>query len=322
MEQARIFVVGSFVVACTVIVPRLPRAGESLNASAFLVEPGGKGFNLAVAAHRLGAAVDGVFAIGRDAFSELAVSAFRRSGLSVDMIRRYDTTTGAGVGFIDETGENCLAVHLGANALMSPADIEIVRGPIANSNLVMAPFEVPDAPILNAFTIARRAGKATLLNPSPYRTLDPRILEATSILVVNRIEAEQIGTDFVPVDDHATPLVAFDAWARCLMEQGPDTIVVTLGSEGAVAFQRGQAALHQPAIPVKTIDTIGAGDAFAAGLATAIVQKRSFDECLLRAAACGAVATCKFGAFDALPSAAELDSILSQNRDPQDAEDL
>ena len=310
MEQARIFVIGSFVVACTVIVPRLPRTGESLNASAFLVEPGGKGFNLAVAAHRLGAAVDGVFAIGSDAFSELAVSAFRRSGLPDTMVRRYDATTGAGVGFIDETGENCLAVHLGANALLSPADIELVRVPLANSDLVMAPFEVPDAPILDAFTIAREAGKATLLNPSPYRMLNPRILEATSILVVNRIEAEQIGTDFVSVENHALPLVAFDAWASCLMEQGPDTIVVTLGSEGAVAFRRGQAALFQPAIPVKTIDTIGAGDAFAAGLATAIVQKRPFDECLLRAAACGAIATCKFGAFDALPSAAELDFIL------------
>ena len=321
MEQARIFVVGSFVVACTVIVPRLPRAGESLNASAFLVEAGGKGFNLAVTAHRLGVAVDGVFAIGTDAFSELAVSAFRRSGLSLEMIRRYDTTTGAGVGFTDETGENCLAVHLGANALLSSADIELVRGPIEGSSLVMAPFEVPDAPILAAFTIARRAGKATLLNPSPYRTLDPRILGATSILVVNCIEAERIGSDFVPVQHDARPVVAYEAWARCLMEQGPDTIVVTLGSEGAVAFRRGQTARYQPAISVTVVDTIGAGDAFAAGLATAIVQKRPFGECLLRASACGAIATGKFGVFDALPSAAELDFALGAERDPSVAKD-
>jgi len=316
MEQARIFVVGSFVVACTVIVPRLPRAGESMNASAFRVESGGKGFNLAVTVHRLGVAVDGLFAIGTDSFSELAVSAFRRSGLSLDMIRRYDTTTGAGVGFTDETGENCLAVHLGANASLSAADIERVSAAIAESSLVMAPFEAPDAPILTAFTSARQAGKVTLLNPSPYRSLDPRILSATSILVVNRIEAEQIGMDFVPVASAATPLVAFEDWANALMKQGPDTIVVTLGSEGAVAFQRGQAARHQPAIPVRTIDTIGAGDAFAAGLATALVQKRPFDECLLRAAACGAIATCKFGAFDALPSAAELDLVLGADGDP------
>lgn len=316
MEQARVFIVGSFVVACTVIVPRLPREGESMDASAFRVESGGKGFNLAVTTHRLGVAVDGVFAIGTDSFSELAVSAFRRSGLSLEMIRRYDTTTGAGVGFTDETGENCLAVHLGANAMLSAADIERVSGSIAESSLVMAPFEVPDAPILTAFTIAKQAGKATLLNPSPYRKLDPRILRATSILVVNRIEAEQIGADFVSVDGAATPLVAFDAWANCLMEQGPDTIVVTLGSEGAVAFQRGQAARYQPAFPVKTIDTIGAGDAFAAGLATAIIQKRPFDECLLRAAACGAMTTCKFGAFDALPSAAELDLFLGAEGGP------
>lgn len=310
MQEARVFVVGSFVVACTVIVPRLPRAGESLSAAAFLVEPGGKGFNLAVTARRLGLAVDGVFAIGNDAFSELALSAFQRSGLSVDMIRRYETTTGAGIGFTDEAGENCLAVHLGANALMSAADIERVAGPIAGSSLVMAPFEAPDAPILAAFTIARKARKATLLNPSPYRTLDPRILAATSILVVNRIEAEQIGADFVAVTDGATPLTAFGAWADCLLEQGPDTVVVTLGSDGAVAFTRGQDPHYQPAIPVATVDTIGAGDAFAAGLAAAYVQGRPFAECLLRASACGAIATCRFGAFDALPTEAELERFL------------
>lgn len=310
MERARIFVVGSFVVACTVIVPRLPRAGESLNASAFLVEPGGKGFNLAVTAHRLGVAVDGVFAIGTDAFSEIAVSAFRRAGLSPGMLRRHDTATGAGVGFTDETGENCLAVHLGANARMTAADVAPVAESIAGSRLVMAPFEAPDAPILAAFTIARQAGTATLLNPSPYRPIDPRILAATSILVVNRVEAEQIGADLVAVTDAASSLHAFGPWADALMDRGPDTIVVTLGSAGAVAFRRGRDSRHQPAIPVATIDTIGAGDAFAAGLAVALVEARPFEECLLRAAACGAMATCTFGAFDALPSAEALGRFL------------
>lgn len=311
MERVQIFVVGSFVVACTVIVPRLPRAGESLNAAAFLVEPGGKGFNLAVAAHRLGAAVDGIFAIGTDPFSELAVSAFRRSGLSLDMIRRFDTATGAGIGFTDETGENCLAVHLGANTLVSASDVERAAESIAASSLVMATFEAPDAPILTAFTMARQTGTATLLNPSPYRALDPRILAVTSILIVNRIEAEQIGADLVAVTEDETPLAAHRAWANGLMDQGPDTIVVTLGSEGAIAFRRAHDAHHQPGIPVPTVDTIGAGDAFAAGLATAIVEQRSFKESLMRASACGAMATVKFGAFDAFPSAAELEGFLA-----------
>jgi ribokinase len=316
MERVQIFVVGSFVVACTVIVPRLPRAGESLSATAFLVEPGGKGFNLAVAAHRLGVAVDGIFAIGSDPFSEIAVSAFRRSGLSPDMIRRFDTTTGAGIGFTDETGENCLAVHLGANALISATDVERAAGSVAASSLVMATFEAPDAPILTAFTIARQAGRATLLNPSPYRALDPRLLAVTSILVVNRVEAEQIGADLTAVTEGETPLATYRAWADGVMDQGPDTLVVTLGSEGALAFRRAHDALYQPAIPVPAIDTIGAGDAFAAGLATAIVEQRPFAECLTRASACGAMATVKFGAFDAFPSAADLDRFLAAQARP------
>ncbi|GJD97097.1 ribokinase [Methylobacterium iners] len=315
MERVRIFVVGSFVVACTVIVPRLPRAGESLSAAAFLVEPGGKGFNLAVAAHRLGVGVDGIFAIGADPFSELAVSAFQRSGLPLSMIRRYDAKTGAGIGFTDETGENCLAVHMGANALLSSSDVEHVATSIAASSLVMAPFEAPDAAILAAFTIARQAGRATLLNPSPYRVLGPHILSLTSILVVNRVEAEQIGAEIAAVDDGETMLVNYRDWANRLMDQGPHTIIVTLGRDGAVAFRREHDACYQPALPVQTVDSIGAGDAFAAGLATAMVEQRAFRECLLRASACGAIATTRFGAFDAFPSASELDHFLSATRD-------
>ncbi|MCJ2081728.1 PfkB family carbohydrate kinase [Methylobacterium sp. J-090] len=323
-ESTEIFIVGSFVVACTVKVARLPRPGESLDATGFVVEPGGKGFNLAVTAHRLGARVDGVFAIGRDPFADLALAAFKRAGLSTDMVGRHDTSTGAGVGFIDARGENCLAVHLGANARLSAADIRRVADSVSGAVLVMATFESPDAPILAAFTLAREAGRPTLLNPSPHRRMDPEILARTAILVVNEVEAAALGSDLglesdlgeevletEPSAGLAGPAEAYRPIAQRLMAGGPEMVVVTLGAAGAVAFRRGHAPLHQAAIPVETVDTIGAGDAFAAGLAAGLVRDRPFAECLLRAAACGAIATRTFGAFDAFPTDQELEAFLA-----------
>lgn len=317
-DSTEIFIVGSFVVACTVKVARLPRPGESLDATGFVVEPGGKGFNLAVTAHRLGARVDGVFAIGRDPFSDLALAAFRRAGLSTDMIGRHDTSTGAGVGFIDARGENCLAVHLGANACLSAADIRRVADSVSGAALVMATFESPDAPILAAFTLAREAGRPTLLNPSPHRPMDPEIRARTTILVVNEVEAAALGSDLgtdasgtEAAPDIARMVDAYRPVAERLMADGPEMVVVTLGAAGAVAFRRGHAPLHQAAIPVETVDTIGAGDAFAAGLAAGLVRDRPFAECLLRAAACGAIATRTFGAFDAFPTDQELEAFLA-----------
>lgn len=290
----QIFVVGSFVVACSVKVARLPRAGESLAAEAFVSEPGGKGFNLAVAAHRLGAQVDGVFAIGDDPFAVVAISAFEAAGLAADMLVRRNGSTGAGIGFVDREGENCLAVSPGANRLLAAADIDPAR--IARSGLVMATFEAPDAAIAEAFAQARARGIRTLLNPSPGRPIDPRILADTTILVMNRVEAADLGLD-----------VADPCTAEALLRVGPAVVVVTLGEEGAVAFRRDGPPARQAAFPVAAVDTIGAGDAFSAGFAVALLEGRPIAEALARAAACGAITTCRFGAFEAFPTTADLD---------------
>jgi len=192
-DAPRIFVLGSFVAACSAKVERLPRPGESLSAQAFTLEAGGKGFNLAVGAKRLGAAVDGVLAIGDDFFSHLAAPALEQAGLPLRMLRVHKGATGSGVGFTDATGENCLAVYSGANRLLGAADIRPARGAITSARLVLAQFEIGDEPIVEAFRLARQAGALTLLNPSPYRDVAAEILAQTSVLVLNRVEALQMG---------------------------------------------------------------------------------------------------------------------------------
>lgn len=303
----QVFVVGSFVVACSVKVARLPRAGESLDAEAFVAEPGGKGFNLALAAHRLGAAVDGVFAIGDDAFAVLARSAFARAGLSSDMLVAREGSTGAGIGFVDRAGENCLAVGLGANRLLGAADIERAAAGLERSDLVLATFESPDEPIAAAFARARAQGIRTLLNPSPSRPIDPAILADTSILLVNQVEAADLGLDLA----FAGREVGHDAGVDALLRSGPDMLIVTLGPEGAVLLRAGHAPCRQTAFRAPVVDTIGAGDAFAAGFAVALLRGRPVAEALRCAAACGAATIGRFGAFDAFPTTTELDQFLA-----------
>lgn len=302
----QVFVVGSFVVACSVKVARLPRAGESLDAEAFVSEPGGKGFNLALATRRLGAEVAGLFAIGDDAFAVLAEAAFERARLSPAMLVRRHGATGAGIGFVDALGENCLAVSLGANRLLGAGDVAERSAEIDRCDLVMASLESPDAAIAAAFSQARRRGIRTLLNPSPTRTIDPTILANTTILVANRVEAETLGIHAPGAETHEQALR--------VMGEGPETIVVTLGPEGALAFRRDETPLVQPAFRVKAVDTIGAGDAFSAGLAVGLLQGRALPEALARASACGAMAACRLGAFDAFPTDAELEAFLVRQR--------
>ena len=310
-----LFVLGSFVVACSAKVPHLPRPGESLRAGAFTVEGGGKGFNLALGAHRLGAKIDGIFAIGNDFFSQLALSAFGQAGLPPAMLRRFETATGSGIGFTDAQGENCLAVYPGANQLLSAREINSVKEAVRRADLVLAQFEIGDEPILEAFVLARDAGHRTLLNPSPFRVVHPDILQHTSILVLNEVEAEQMARTY-DLEAEQDGARSRDRLAVALLEQGPEIVVITLGGDGAVAYERRAAPLYQPAFPVDVIDTLGAGDAFTAGLAASLLEGFSLAKSLGRAAACGAMTCRRIGVFEALPTASELDLfLLSQSAD-------
>lgn len=307
-----LFVLGSFVIACSATVDRLPRAGESLRAQAFLVEPGGKGLNLAVGARRLGAVIDGLLAIGDDALAALAEPALARAGLPAGMLRRFSGPTGAGIGFTDAAGENCLAVHPGANARLEAAEVRAAAERIARSTLVLAQFEAGDEAVAALFRIARAAGRRTLLNPSPFRMPAPEILANTAILIVNAVEAAAFGAALdVPVREGAAEPAAFEALAGALLARGPDLVVVTLGASGALAFAAGRPALVQPAFPVAAVDTLGAGDAFTAGLAVGLAGGRPLPEALRLAAACGACVVRHKGVFDALPDRAAVAALLA-----------
>ncbi|ACL60880.1 ribokinase [Methylobacterium nodulans] len=304
-EDPDLFVLGSFVAACSAMVARQPRPGETLEAQAFWLDPGGKGLNLAVGARRLGARVDGLVAVGRDPFGDMAEAALRRAGLPAAMLRRVDAPTGAGIGLVDAAGENCIAVFPGANAHLDSAAVAQAAGRLIRARCVLAQFEIGEAPIAEAFRRARAAGVATLLNPSPFRPVPAALLADTTILVLNATEAAALREDL------GLPTGAWEDLVAALLARGPRIVVVTLGERGALAREAGGPLLTQPAFPVAAVDTIGAGDAFTAGLAVALVENRPLAEALRQAAACGACVVARPGVFDALPDRAARDAILA-----------
>ncbi|MFE1601898.1 ribokinase [Methylobacterium sp. ID0610] len=304
-EDPDLFVLGSFVAACSATVARLPRPGETLEAGSFRLDPGGKGLNLAVGARRLGARVDGLLAVGRDLFGDMAEAALRRAGLPAAMLHRTDAPTGAGIGFVDAEGENCIAVFPGANAELGPAAVARAAGRLVRAGFVLAQFEIGTAPVAEAFRRARAAGVATLLNPSPFRPVPAALLADTTVLVLNATEAAALR------DDLGLPGESWEALIAALLARGPRIVVVTLGAGGALAREADGPLLAQPAIPVTAVDTIGAGDAFTAGLAVALAAGRPLGEALREAAACGACVVARLGVFDALPDRAARDALLA-----------
>jgi ribokinase len=137
------------------------------------------------------------------------------------------------------------------------------------------------------------------------------MLADTSILIVNVVEAAGLArmVGAPPPGDRAE---SAEPLAEALFERGVRALVVTIGSRGARAFRRGEEPLTQSAFPVAAIDTLGAGDAFAAGLAVALCEGRAWENALTRAVAGGALATTRFGVFDALPGRDQVERLLER----------
>ena len=301
-RERPIFVIGSLVAACCARVPRCPEPGESVQASGFVLEPGGKGFNVALAVHRLGLPVDGLFAVGDDALGGFMRTGFTRLGLPDGLIETVDAPTGAGVGLIQSEGENRIAVFPGANHGLSAEDVASRADRLRDSVLVFAQFEASDAPIEAAFATAREAGIVTMLNPSPYRPISPVILSNTDILVLNQSEAACLLAACNGAGD-------LDALAMMLAINGLQQLIVTRGPSGAAAWQDGK-RLEHPGFAVDAVDSIGAGDAFAGGFIAALVRGMGVDEALAWGCAAGALTVQRLGLIDALPTMADLHAMI------------
>ena len=315
MADGPVFVLGSFVVACSAKVPRFPRPGEALAAQTVTIEPGGKGLNLAIMSRRLGMVVDGILAIGDDMAAAFAAPALGRAGLPGSMLVAIPGPTGSGVGFTDGQGETSVAIASGVNSAVTRGHIQARAGAIAGAGLVMAQFETGDDPIAEAFGIARRAGVETLLNPSPFRSIPPDILRQTGILVVNETEAADLAADIgCDPADAGDPARFATALAPAIAARGPALVVMTRGAAGAIAVPRCGVAVAQAGIAVDTVDALGAGDAFAATLAVALARRHSLANAMLHAAAAGALTTTRQGVFDALPGPEAIAELLARRR--------
>ena len=293
-SDSRIVVVGSVNADLHLIVDRLPAAGATVLAERTRWLPGGKGANQAAAAARLGAAVSLVAAVGDDPTADVALGGLAETGVTVDHVRRVaDTATGVAVVCVDGAGENLIVVSPGANAALGPADVVLGAGCAA----VLVSLEIPTATAQAALAGARQAGALAVLNAAPAERVTPALLAAADILVANAGEAAALATD------HDGDLAA-------LARAAGTTVVATAGGDAvrAVTSEGGEHVV--PARTVEVVDTVGAGDCFAAALTVALIEHAELDDALRFAASASGLKVGRLGARS-VPTRAEVDTFLA-----------
>ena len=303
-----IVVVGSINLDIACYGETLPRPGETVHSERYAIGLGGKGANQAAAAARLGNQVAMIGRVGNDAFGEQALAALNDFGADTSgVLRDVANATGIAIIGVDARGENAISVIAGANMALDASDLARGGDVIAHCKVLLTQREIPEEVTLAACRQARRAGAIAIHDPAPApkHGMPDALLGEFDWLTPNESECEAL-TGIRP----ASPTEAARAADR-LIARGARTVVVKMGANGVYAKGPGGEAFVPP-FPVKTVDSVGAGDCFNAGLADALARGAALPAALRFAAACGALATTRYGAAAAAPERVEVEALLAR----------
>lgn len=305
-RMGKIVVFGSFVQDLSFRVPKLPVKGETLKASTFMTGPGGKGSNQAIAAKRAGAEVIMVTKVGKDVFGDMAINTYKEENMTTDFFFQDEehATAVASILVDENTGDNQIAVAMGAGANFILDEVEQARESIENADILLVQLEANLEATERAIDIAHNKGVKIILNPAPAEPLSDELLGKIDILTPNETEASILcgGIQVESIEDARKA-------AKYLLDKGVANVIVTLGEKGALLVN---AELDEviASLKVDVIDTTGAGDAYNGGLAAALSEGKNLLEAARFANVAGALSVTKIGTAPAMPYRKDIDKLL------------
>ena len=303
-----IVILGIFVADTAYRAERQPKMGETILGKSFVLGPGGKGSNQAVAAAMAGGRVHFITRLGDDAFAEIAQATWAKAGVIPEVTVDTESYTGAAYIFIEEaTGNNAIIVSPGAAGRVSTGDVDKNRALIESAAIFVTQLEQPITAAHHALQIARAAGVTTILNPAPAAHLSDEILALCDYITPNETEAEALTGLAV------TTLPEAEAAADALLAKGVGRVIITLGSNGALYRDRTQ-TVHVPVMSAgPVVETTGAGDAFNGGFAVALSEGQNVVDAIRFGCATAGISVTRPGTAPSMPSRAEIDALLARN---------
>ena len=295
----RIAVVGGYGYGLTIFPPRMPEPGETLPGATFVATPGGKASNQAVAAARLGASVSLFTAVGTDAYGQDGRSLWETEGVDASSVRTVEGASMVGVIVVEPSGENRIMLAGGALDALVVDDLDGFVRSVAAADVLLISTEIPVAVVAAAVQLGRDHGVRTILNPAPVLDFPGEALSSVDFLTPNRSEARQL------LDGEAED--SEEHLALRLHERTGASVVLTLGSDGAIVVDDDGSPTHVAAERVDTVrDTTGAGDSFNGALARGLAAGDSLQDAVGLAMRAGAFTVQRIGVIPALPTRAEV----------------
>lgn len=304
--MSKITVVGSFSMDITVMMDQFPQEGQTIIGKGMIKSPGGKGANQCIACARLGGDVEMVGMLGKDENGAEIRKLFMDEKVNIEHVLSTDLQpTTIALIEVNQKGQNRIVVVPAANFVYSKEDLMKIKETIAQSELVVAQLEMSMEVIETLVNLCDELNVPIILNPAPAVPLSDDILSKVTYLTPNE-------TELAILADHPTnTLDEVKEAATILLNRGVKNIISTLGDKGALLANQDTIKVIA-GYPVKTVDTVAAGDSFNGALAKAITDGLSLEEAIRMANAVGALTVMKQGAIPSLPTKEELESFLKE----------
>jgi ribokinase len=300
MKLKKIAVLGSTNTDMVITGRKIPVPGETVSGGKFLMNPGGKGANQAVAVARLSAkkgACTFIAKVGDDLFGRDTASRLKREGIVPRLVVDAQEPSGTALILVDSKGQNVISVALGANGTLSPADIEPFRKDIEGASVLVMQLETPVETVERAAKAAREKGVTVILNPAPAKKLPKSLYRLVDWITPNETEAEILTG--VKVVDAASAAKA----ASVLKQRGVGHVVITMGSKGVYC---GECDRIFPCRKVKAVDCVAAGDTFNGAFAVALAEGKNCADAIAFAQKAAAISVTRHGAQSSVPFRREI----------------
>lgn len=305
MVNKKILVIGSSNTDMTIKSDNLPLPGQTILGGRFVMGPGGKGANQAVAAKRLGGNVEFICKVGHDIFGKNAADGYKKEGIDISHILYSTEPSGVALILVDKTGENVISVAPGANGDLSVEDIESIANVIKEADYLILQLEIPTDAVIRAAKIAHEAGVYVILNPAPACKLPNELFQYISLITPNQTETELMtGVKLINEQSFITAVENFN-------RMGVKDVIITLGSKGSLVCYDGKNEFV-PAIKVDAVDATAAGDTFCGAVCVALSQGKNLKEAAVFATKAASLTVQKMGAQDSIPSITDINMFSNQ----------
>jgi len=293
--MTKILVIGSSNTDMVIKTKKLPAPGETILGGTFLMNPGGKGANQAVAAARLGGKVRFIAKRGNDLFGNQTVGLLMRENIDTDyLVKDPDLPSGVALITVDATGENSIVVAPGSNGNLVKEDIPMSVFENDKTDILLLQLEIPMETVEYSAIAASEHKIKVILNPAPACLLSDNLLKNIWLITPNETEAE------ILTGVKITDIGSAEKAAVVMQQRGVKNVIITLGETGAYVKSDEFTGLI-PGFKVVPVDTTAAGDVFNGAMAVALAEGKDLKEAVSFANKAASIAVTRMGAQASAP---------------------